>query len=124
MIRIGAGNKRRKQGPDGVRGRLRLRPALVALEGRALLSTLTVNSTADDGSTGTLRWAIGQANASNQADTIDFSSLFDTPQTITLTSGSLLLTSADTTTISGPGANLLTVSGNQAGRVFDIDGAR
>ncbi len=101
----------------------RLRPTLMTLEGRTLLSTFTVNSTADDGSAGTLRWAIGQANASNQADTIDFSSLFDTPQTITLSGGSLLLTDTATTTITGPGANLLSVSGGGKSRVFDIDGA-
>jgi hypothetical protein len=34
-----------------------------ALEARQLLSTFTVTSTLDDGSTGTLRWAIGQVNA-------------------------------------------------------------
>src|SRR5262245_44297720 len=121
MIRIGAGNKRRKQGPDAVRGRLRLRPNLMALEARTLLSTFTVNSTADDGTAGTLRWAIGQANGNNQADTIVFSSLFNTRQTITLSS-SLLLTDTATTTITGPGANLLTVSGGGTRRVFDIDG--
>jgi hypothetical protein len=101
------------------------RPTLLALEGRALLSTFTVESIADDGSVGTLRWAIGQANVSSEADTIAFSSLFNTPQTIKLTSGSLVLTDGATTTINGPGANLLTVSGNTAvrARVFDVTGA-
>jgi predicted outer membrane repeat protein len=93
----------------------------MALEGRALLSTFTVNSTADDGSAGTLRWAVAQANANNQADTIDFSSLFNTPQTISLTTGQLALTDKATTTITGPGANLLTISGNHASQVFDIE---
>ncbi len=128
MIRIGAGNKRRKQGPDGVRGRLRLRPALVALEGRTLLSTFTVNSTADDGSTGTLRWAIDQADQNGQANTITFSSLFNSPQTITLTGGTLDLTDTAKTTITGPGANLLTLNGTDTAAngvtVFEVsDGA-
>ena len=74
--------QRRGQRTGGGRGS-RLRPTVMALEGRTLLSTFTVNSAADDGSAGTLRWAIGQANAGNQADTIVFSSLFNTPQTIT-----------------------------------------
>ena len=64
--------------------RRRLRPTVLALEGRTLLSNFTVNSTADDGKAGTLRWAISQANANNQADTIVFSSLFNMPQTIKL----------------------------------------
>jgi hypothetical protein len=63
----------------------------MALESRALLSTFTVNSMADDGSVGTLRWAIGQANASSEADSIAFSSLFNAPQTINLTAGQLKL---------------------------------
>ena len=44
------------------------------LEARMMLSMFTVSSTLDDGSTGTLRWAIGQVNAdaSNQVDRIDF----------------------------------------------------
>ncbi len=100
----------------------RLRPSVLALEGRTLLSTFTVGSTADDGSAGTLRWAIAQANGDQGADTIVFSSLFNTPQTITLTGGPLGLTDTAMTTITGPGANLLNVSGNQASRVFDVPG--
>ena len=104
------------------RGRRRLRPTVMALESRALLSTLVVKSIADDGSPGTLRWAVAQANANNQADTIGFSSLFSAPQTITLTGGPLTLTDTAATTIAGPGANLLTINGNQAGSGFDIQG--
>ena len=50
--------------------------------------------------------------------TISFSSLFSTPQTITLMTGELAITSS--LTINGTGANLLTVSGNNASRVFSI----
>jgi hypothetical protein len=95
----------------------------MALEGRALLSTFTVSSTADDGSAHTLRSAIDQANEGNQADTIVFSGLFDAPQTITLTLGPLTLTNSATTTITGPGANLLSVSGAGKSRVFDVEAA-
>ncbi len=101
----------------------RAKPAVTLLEGRALLSTFTVTSTADDGSTGTLRWAIGQANAGSQADSIAFSSLFNSPQTITLTGGALALTGSAATTITGPGADLLTVSGGGTSGVFVISGA-
>jgi hypothetical protein len=82
----------------------------MALEGRALLSTLTVSNTTDNGP-GSLRAAIAQANADGGGDTIVFSSLFNTPQTITLDGGTLELTGKATTTVTGPGANLLTVDG-------------
>ena len=87
----------------------------MALEGRALLSTLSVSNINDSGA-GSLRAAINQTNADRGADTIGFSSLFNTPQEIILTGGTLLLTSTATTTIIGRGANLLTVSGNEASR--------
>jgi hypothetical protein len=96
----------------------RLRPMVMALQDRALLSTWTVSNARDDGSTGTLRWAIIEANNSSVPDTIAFSSLFDTPQTIFLTQGPLTLEGAATTTIAGPGATLLTINSHQASRVF------
>jgi hypothetical protein len=96
---------------------------VLELEGRALLANLTVSSIADDGSPNTLRWAINQANASSEADTISFSALFDTPQTITLTGGALALNGTATTTIQGPGANLLAVSGGGKSGVFAVDSA-
>src|SRR5271157_1542789 len=49
------------EGTVEARRRRRMRPTLMALEDRKLLSMFTVNSTLDDGSVGTLRWAIGQA---------------------------------------------------------------
>jgi hypothetical protein len=69
------GIRRRDRRP--CRDRHRLRPVLLALEDRRLLSTFTVNSTADsapasDPATGTLRWAIEQADAAKSASTIDF----------------------------------------------------
>ena len=78
--------RRGGRGTVEARRRRRLRPTVMALEDRRLLSTFTVTNTLDDGSAGTLRWAVGQANATAGADTIDFdSSVFNTPQTITLT---------------------------------------
>jgi parallel beta-helix repeat protein len=95
---------------------------VLALESRALLSTIDVNNPTDTPVTGQIdvRQAITQANQDGGGDTIDFSSLFDTPQTITLSGGPLVLSSGTTTTIQGPGANLLSVSGNDTSLVFDV----
>jgi uncharacterized protein (TIGR03067 family) len=93
----------------------------MALEGRELLSTLTVSNTYDSGP-GSLRAAVAQANADGGGDTIVFSSLFSAPQTITLTSGQLeLIGTKAGTTITGPGASLLSVGGHDASRVFQVD---
>jgi hypothetical protein len=86
-----------------------------ALEGRLLLSTVTVKNTNDSG-TDSLRQAILN---SNSGDMIVFDpTVFGTPQTIKLTSGELGVN--HTLNIEGPGANLLTVSGNNASRVFNF----
>jgi hypothetical protein len=66
MIRIGAGNKRWKRRRGAVRGRRRLRPTVLTLEGRELLSTLTVSDTNDSGA-GSLREAIAYANSHPRA---------------------------------------------------------
>jgi hypothetical protein len=96
----------------------------MALEGRTLLSTIVVNNPTDTPVANQidLRQAIAQANSDGGGDTIVFSSLFDTPQTITLTGGQLELSGTTSpTTITGPGANLLKVSGNNSSRVFLVD---
>jgi CSLREA domain-containing protein len=69
----------------------------------------------------TLREAINAANANAGADSINFDTagVFATAQTITLTSGELVV--SGNLTILGTGSNLLTVSGNNASRVFRID---
>jgi len=88
------------------------------LEDRSLLAVLWV-TTADDSGDGTLRWAIAQANSASGADTIQFASeLAD--QTITLTQGELKIT--DDLTITGLGADQLTISGNSSSRIFEISG--
>jgi hypothetical protein len=78
-------------------------------------STLTVTNILDSGP-GSLRAEIAAANS---GDTINFASSLD-GQTVTLTSGELLINKG--LTIQGPGAGQLTVSGNNQSRVFDIGG--
>src|SRR5262245_39643828 len=96
--------------------KLRFRPWLEDLECRNLPSTLTVLNNADSG-TGSLRDAIAAANS---GDTIVFDPSLD-GQTITLTSGELAI--SQSLRIRGPGADQLTISGNNAGRVFDLTGS-
>ena len=111
--------------------RLRLRPALEALEPRVVLSTFTVDLTTDtapttggsgSGLAGDLRYCITHANADNQANTIVFdSTVFATQQTITLGGSELeLKDTGGTQTITGPGASRLTVGGNKTSRVFEV----
>jgi CSLREA domain-containing protein len=85
-----------------------------------LAATLTVTKTADTADNVcdadcSLREAVF-ASASN--DTIVFSPLFNSPQTITLTSGQISINK--NLTIAGSGVDLLVVSGNNAGRIFYI----
>src|SRR5262249_45724924 len=94
--------------------RSRFRPSLLVLEERTMLSTFQVTNANDSGS-GSLRYEIGQAG---NGDTITFSSLFNSAQTITLTSGPLNVT--NDVTIQGPGKDLLTISGNNALQVFNV----
>jgi hypothetical protein len=108
------------------RNRRRLQPALLALEDRRLLSTFTVESIADSApanspAQGTLRWAVEQANEATTPSTIDFN-LGSSPATITLSQGQLVLSNAaDSITIDGPGASSLSISGNDASRVLQVD---
>jgi hypothetical protein len=86
-------------------------PRLEVLEGRALLSTLTVMNNLDHGP-GSLRATIAAASS---GDTIVFAR---SVHTITLTSGELSI--ARSLDIEGPGANQLTISGGGTSRVFEI----
>jgi len=96
---------------------LRTRLWLAPLEDRAVPAVYTVNALTDTGAgagtAGDLRYCLTQANASaGVADTISFQA--GLTGTVTLTGGELPV--ADSVSITGPGANLLTVRGNGSGR--------
>jgi predicted outer membrane repeat protein len=100
----------------GRRGRLanpRVRPRLEVLEGRTLLSVLTVLNNNDSGPD-SLRDALSRAA---NGDVINFDKSL-AGSTITLTSGELSV--AASVKIQGLGADQLTVSGNGASRVFNV----
>src|SRR5216117_3958018 len=78
---------------------------------------ITVANTADSGP-GSLRQALADAN---DVDTIDFDSSLR-GQTITLTSGQLVVNNS--LTISGPGAANLAVNGNAASMIFYISSGK
>jgi hypothetical protein len=109
---------------------VRSRPALELLEDRTVLSTLTVTNTLDNGITGSLRWAITQANtdaAQGQSDTINFDIPTTDPgynsttgvSTITLTQDQLELTAGSGTTIDG--ANRVAIDASDLSRVLEVD---
>ena len=80
-------------------------------------ATIAVTTINDNGP-GSLRQALA---AATDGDTINFHSSLN-GQTITLTSGELLVNKS--VTISGPGANALAVDANHASRVFHIASGR
>jgi hypothetical protein len=84
--------------------------------------TYFVTSLADDGGANELRWAIQQANNAGGASTIDFASGLTGTITLNPTQGGELEIS-DTASLSivGPGASLLSISGNHASNIFEID---
>jgi hypothetical protein len=90
--------------------------ALLGAAGSAEAGVVTVANTNDAGP-GSLREAIAITNGNGTPDTIQFAR--GLRGTITLTTGQLEITSE--LQLLGPGANLLTVSGNHASRVFKID---
>ena len=99
--------------------------ALTAVETSAATFTVT---NANDSGAGSFRQALLDANVNNEDDTINFdSAVFSTPQTIVLTSGQLVIEAdrssgtTKTLTINGPGANLLTLDGNNQSRVLMLD---
>ncbi len=105
--------------------------ALEGLEDRVLLSATdyTVNAITDtgagSGTTGDLLYCIDQANANSNTDgsEIEFDpTVFGTPQTIMLSSTLTLSETAGPEVISGPDANLVTVSGNNSVGVFLVNG--
>lgn len=94
---------------------------LVGLHAAHAGENIVVDSTADQAQAGltTLREAINLANL-NPGSVIEFDdNVFASPQTITLQNGELQLIAS--TTISGPGADLLTLDGDQQSRILTID---
>lgn len=83
----------------------------------ARAATFTVTNLNDSGA-GSLRDAFTQSNITGGTNAITFSA--GLTGTITLTSGALLTSNNNNVSVVGPGANVLTVSGNNASRVFDI----
>lgn len=88
---------------------------LETLECRQVPATFTVTTLANTGG-GSLRDALTQANTATGADVIDFQP--GLAGTITLDSQ---INITDAVTIQGPGSGNLTVSGNNAVRVFNIN---
>ncbi len=83
------------------------------LESRTLLTTYTVTNLNDAGA-GSLREALNQANSNSGADTISFGASLS--GTIALTSGHLQI--SDSVTITGRGADLISVSGGNQAFIF------
>jgi hypothetical protein len=98
------------------------RPMMEVLEDRCTPSTFTVMSLDDAGSgfglQGDVRYAVNMANSNaDLSNRIVFQP--GLTGTITLTQGKLVVTKA--LALLGPGADLLTISGNQQSGVFDIE---
>jgi hypothetical protein len=99
---------------------------LEILEDRTVPSTLLVTNTLDDGSSGSLRAAVIQADADAAAgtsDTINFDANL-AGATIVLTQGQLELSGTSNATITIDATSLTSpviISGNQASRVFQVD---
>jgi hypothetical protein len=117
-------------GQKSGRGRRPARLGIEALEDRLTPSTFLVNNLSNDPTTAnSLPWAVAQANRTAGADTIVFNydssqgtNFYDgTLHTITLAGQLDLSDTTGATTITGPRAGALTVSGNDATRVFQID---
>jgi titin len=78
--------RRRSDRSTQRRAERRRRFLIEPLEGREMLSTFTVTSTADTAATGTLRWAITQSDKTTGPNMIDFKISGTGVQTINLTS--------------------------------------
>jgi hypothetical protein len=106
------------------RRRESFRPSLEAFEDRLVPSTLTVTCASDNGSSGTLRCEVNQANkdaAKGKSDTIVFSRKL-AGDTIVLTQGDLELKAGKNgATVTINGAKISAVSGNDRSTLFLID---
>lgn len=101
---------------------------LLVCAGAASAATFTATKVVDtnDGTCDadcSFREAVVAANATVDNDTVAFSSLFNTSQTITLSLSEVVIAANGSLTITGPGANLLTLDGNQASRIITMSPA-
>ena len=117
-LRVGRRRQRlsahkRKTNLSSLQRRLRFEP----LEDRRLLAVFTVSNLNNSGS-GSLRDAIALANSASGPDTIDFASGLS-GNTISLTSGELVITDALTIDARPLAANV-TINANQLSRIFQI----
>ena len=105
---------------DGRSDSHRLQPRLLTLEDRPLFSTIIVDNYNASG-TGSLGAAVATANNNSQANTIAFSSFFNTPRTITLDGSVLKLSDTHgTQTITAPAVGA-TISGGGLSQVLSIE---
>jgi CSLREA domain-containing protein len=92
---------------------------------RAAVLTVTKVADTNDGvcdADCSLREAVAAANASPANDRIVFEpTVFETPQTITLAGSEITIGASGSLDIVGPGADLLTISGNHASRILMIN---
>ena len=87
----------------------------------ALVVNTTIDGTGSALGDLSLRQAVNLADALDAADTITFDPIvFATPQTITLVATLPLSATAGPVVIDGPGAGLVTISGNNTNAVFNI----
>ena len=94
---------------------LRQRFFVRALEDRTVPATFTVLNLADSGPD-SLRDCVSKANTTGGFDTVDFKAgLFGT---IALTTGEIAI--SETVIIAGPGSTVVTISGNNASRIFNV----
>jgi len=92
-------------------------PHIINLSGSGTSPLALTVANLNDSGGGSLRDAVAQTNSNPGPDTIDFASGLQ--GTLTLTSGQISIN--DALTVTGPGANLLTIDGNAKGRLFFID---
>lgn len=101
--------------------------AATSISASAVTYTVTKLADTSDGicdADCSLREAVVAANASADDDVIAFApAVFGSAQTITLTSGEIAVGNNGTLSINGPGANLLTLDGNNASRIIVNDAA-
>jgi hypothetical protein len=105
--------------PFGCRRRPPTRLAVEQLEERAVPSTIFTVTNLNDAGPGSLRQGINDVNGAPRVDTIVFQPGLAGP--ITLTTGELDV--MESVTITGPGAGVITVSGNNASRIFVVENA-